>query len=160
MSMQGYAWDLEERTEDALVAHIKAACSEVAMVIAARTITKAQYPLVVVENKGSANHTDDGEFNGRRVISIEVTIATEAVNQLGESGSAESLRTARAAHRIIKSSVIGALAGVLVHDELNALGAEGISFSMCAMGEQTPDQGDGMITTIQQLRVIAQPTEV
>jgi len=160
MSMQGYGWDIEERVEDALAAYIEAMCAEVAMVVAARTITKAQYPLVVVEVEGSDNHDEDGEFNGRRVMPTNIVIVTEAVNQLGDEGSAEALRTARDSHRAIKSSVVGAVAGKTVHDDLNDIGTEGVLFSMCVMVGQTRDQGDGLLTTTQALRVIAQPTEV
>ena len=155
MSMPG-SWDLEERVEDALVAYIKNECPMECMVIAARTIIKAEYPLVAVMAEESFNHTDTGNFTGRRVIMVEVAIITEAMNYKTASG----LLTARQEHRQFKESVIGALAGKTVHEDLNNLGEEGVKFSSCQMEDQTRDAGDGKILTMQELMVIAQPVEI
>jgi len=159
MSMTTYPWDLEERVEDAVCAHIKNLCATVAMVVPSRTIAKAKYPLVVVAIETSANKDESREFDGRRVMSLMVDIRTEAINQNGVEGQIEKTQTAREHHRAVKSSVIGALAGKTVHDELNALGTEGVLFSMFAITTQTRDQGDGEISTMQECYVIAQPVE-
>ena len=155
MSMPG-SWDLEERVEDALVAYIQDACSEVAMVIPARTVAKAEYPLVVFEAQESFNHTDTGNFTGRRVIMVQCGIVTEALNMNDDDG----LLTAREQHSLIKQSVIGALAGKTVHDDLNEMQPEGVAFSSCQMEDQTRDAGDGKIITMQELIVIAQPETI
>jgi hypothetical protein len=159
MSMVQALWDLEEAVEDAIVAHIKTLCSDVAMVIAAREVSVAEYPLVLVEAMSSDNHNDTGRFTGRRVVDVKVGIRTEALNENGEDGSIESLRTARGNHRKIKSSVIGALAGNELHTELNDEQPAGVLFSQATMTAQEREQGEGIIQTIQTMLVIAQPKE-
>lgn len=160
MSMEQVPWDLEERVEDAIVAHIKTLCTEIAMVIAERTITEVAYPLVVVAVESSNNHSDTGRITGRRDMTVSVNIVTEALNYNGSTGGEEVLRTAREHHRVIKSSVIGALSGNNLHTILNDEGQEGVAFSQAYVGEQTRDAGDGKIITIQNLDVIAQPQEL
>lgn len=160
MSMTGFQWDLEERVEDAIVAYIKQLCGGNMMVTAWREINEARYPLVVVQVETSRNNSDTGEFSGRRRMEAMVGIMTEAVNKNGDPGTEEANLTAREAHRRIKSSVIGALAGVTIQDDLNAIGAEGVEFSLCQMTDQTGDAGDGKIITEQSLLVIAQPKEI
>lgn len=160
MSMIGYPWDLEERVEDAIVAHIKALTGTIKMCVPWRTVTRAQYPLVVVQAETSDNHSDTGEFTGRRAIPLTVNIVTEAVNKNGPKGTIEYLQTARDAHRAIKSEVIGALAGTKTHDELNELGTEGVEFSQACITQITADAGDGKLTTMITVDVIAQPKEL
>ena len=155
MSMEDYLWDIEERVEDAIVAHIKAMCSEVAQVQAARQVTTAAYPLVVVSAEDSDNHNDTGRFTGIRRMDVSIAIITEAMNYLGDTGSIEALRQAREHHRIIKSAVIGAIAGNEVHTDLNNRQPEGVVFSQAYCTRQTRDAGDGKLVTIQTLDVIA-----
>ena len=159
MSMYG-PWDLEERVEDAIVSFLKGLFTDIAMVEAAKTITDASYPLVLVEAQDSDNHNETGRFSGRRVIEIDVIIITEALNFLGSTGSPASLRKAREHHRVIKNSIIFALAGNTVHTEVNALDPEGVKFSQFAMGRQSRDAGDGKLVTIQTMITIAQPKEL
>jgi hypothetical protein len=160
MSMIGYAWDIEENVEEALVAYIKNNVTDVAMVIPARTAMTAAYPLVVVEAKESNNHTDTGRFTGRRQMSVDVHIVTEVLNYNAGTNDPARLRTAREHHRIIKASVLGALAGNTVHDDLNALQPAGVAFSQCHMEEQTRTSEDGKFITSQTLNIIAQPEAI
>ena len=160
MSMSGYPWDLEERVEDAIVAYIKQQAGGEMMVIPWRSIEEARYPLVVVQYEDSNNTTEDQEFSGRRQMTIRVSITTEAVNNNGDAGTVRANMTAREIHRQVKSSVIGALAGKTIQDDLNAIGSEGVNFSFCQMTAQSGDAGDGMIITEQELIVIAQPKEI
>jgi hypothetical protein len=160
MSMPQYPWDLEERTEDALVALLKAGVGRVSMIIAARTVAPARYPLVVVEAQGSENVSDPALFNGRRRISIVVAIVTEAVNNSPELTQPELLETARETHRAFKSAVIGSLASTALQDELNQAGVAGIEFSSAHLTGQSRDSGDGKLTTEQTLEIICSPKEI
>ena len=160
MSMPDYQWDLEERVEDCIVAHIEKHVGRVAMIIPARTVVQARYPLVVVEATQSGNHSDTGRFTGRRQMDVVVAVCTEAVNEAGPEGSQQALEDARTAHRVIKSQVIGALAGNTVHDELNEIGTAAVAFSQCYMTIQRRDAGSGLLVTEQVLDVIAQPKEL
>jgi len=160
MSFQQYPWDMEERVEDAIVALLKANAGRTAMIIAARTVVAAKYPLVVVEAVDSNNHSEDATFNGHRDISVKVAIATEAVNYSADLGQAELIETAREQHRAVKNAVIGVLASTVLHEELNELQPQGVVFSMASMSDQSRDVGDGQLTTEQNIDVIAIPKEI
>jgi len=156
MSMNG-RWDLEEAVEDAIVAYVRKATGELAMVIPSRTIAEARYPLVVIDAGSSDNASVSNQgttpFTGRRSMAVTVAIVTEAINFPAD----DEVRTARDHHRAVKSPIIAALAGNTVHEDLNALAMPGVLFSQCHMTAQSRDQGDGRIVTEQTLDVIAQP---
>jgi hypothetical protein len=158
--MVGYCWDIEERVEDALVAHIKALVTDVTMVIPARAAETVAFPLVLVEAQTSENASDTGRFNGARKINVHIGIITEALNLNGEEGTIEALRTAREQHRIIKSSVIGALAGNTVHEDLNDRQPEGVQFSLAHWEGLSRDAGDGKIITMLAMNITASPKEI
>lgn len=160
MSMKQYPWDLEERAEDALVAYLRANVGSVAMISADREVKVAKYPLVRVGVTTSDNETNDAGPSGVKRFDVVVAIITEAVNYNKELGAAELLNTAREDHRIIKSDVLGCLMGLTTHDDINALGSQGITFSQCHCTTQTRDAGDGKLVTEQTLDVIAQPKEL
>lgn len=160
MSMKQAPWDLEERAEDAFVALLRANVGRVAMISAAREVAVSKYPLIRVEAQPSDNENDNVGPNGARRFGVVVAIVTEAVNYNTELGQVELLETARASHRAVKSEVIGALMGLTLADDLNALGCEGILFSQAHCTTQTRDAGDGKLTTEQTLDVIAQPKEI
>ena len=160
MSMIQAPWDVEERVEDALVAHIKTICTEVAMTIPANSVVEPAYPLVIVYADGSDNANDTGRITGRKRVNVVISIITDALNYLGAEGSIDVLRTAREHHRAIKQSVIGAVSGNELHTELNAENPEGVAFSMAYMGAVTRDAGDGKLMTMQELDIIAQPKEM
>ena len=154
--MEQYPWDLEERVEDAFVALLKIAIGDAACIIAARTVTTARYPLIVVEAGDSDNANDDATFNGMRRLDVTVALTTEAVNRTDKS----LLQDAREKHRAVKSQVIGVLASKALQDALNALGVPGVQFSMAHLTAQRRDAGDGKLTTEQDLDVIACPKEI
>ena len=160
MSMEDYRWDLEENVEDAIVAYLKNSVTVASLVMPAREIQTASYPLIIVKAMGSENHTEDGRFTGRRVMPVAITIVTEALNRNGQTGSEAKNQTAREHHRTVKSSVIGFLAGNNVQDDVNKIGSIGVSFSEIFMKGQETDEGDGKLTTTQTLEVIAQPKEI
>lgn len=160
MSFQQYRWDIEERVEDAIVALLKANVGRDCMIIQARSVVVAQFPLVVVDASTSDNVSDTATFNGQRRVSVTVAISTEAINQSPELTQAELLEDAREQHRAVKSSVIGVLASTVLHDELNALQLEGIAISMAHMTAQTRSVEDNKLITEQTLDVIACPKEI
>ena len=160
MSLTQYPWDLEERAEDAIVAHLKNTVPSVAMVIPAKTVIQARYPLVVVEAQQSDNKNDTAPFTGKRRFNVRVAMAIEAINNNGEIGSLESLETARERFRNVKSPILGALAGNELHDLLNDSGVDGILFSQAHLTTVLSDAGDGKITMEATLDVIAQPKEL
>lgn len=159
MSTPGYLWDLEEAVEDAIVTLLSASVSRVAMIIPARSVVAAKYPLVVVEAGESDNANDAATFNGRRRMKVDVHVVTEAVNQSQELGQEEATETAREQHRAIKRQVIGMLASTQLHDELNEQQPVGVLFSMAHMTGQARETGDAKLVTIQTLDIIAQPKE-
>jgi hypothetical protein len=160
MSMETVNWDLEERVEDALVAYLKNCVTEAAMIIPAFDVRTAKYPLVVVIALDSDNKEEDESFTGRRLMNVEVVIVTEALNLNGMAGSEAKNLRAREHHRRVKNSIIGWLAGNEIQDDVNAMGEEGVDFSMIFMEGQSRDAGDGKLTTTQTLKVIAQPKEL
>ena len=160
MSMKTYPWDLEERAEDAIVALLKANVGRVAMITAAREVVVAKYPMIRVEAQPSENSNQDSGPNGLRRFNIIVALLTEAVNYNAELRQEELLETARESHRAIKSEVIGCLMGCTSHEELNALGIAGITFSQAHCTTQTRDAGEGKLVTEQTLDVIATPKEI
>jgi len=160
MSMDQYPWDLEERVEDALVAYLQASVGRVAMIIPARSVIAAKYPLVVVDAGESDNNNDDATFNGKRRFDVTVAVVTEAVNFSQEHGPEESVETAREQHRGVKQAVIGALASARLHEILNDTQPQGIVFSVAHMTKQTRDAGDNKLVTEQALDVIASPKEI
>jgi hypothetical protein len=141
-------WDLEERVEDALVAHIQNACGD-ALVIASRGLDEVVYPLIVVECGESDNSNDDATFNGLRRMSVLVVISTEALPN--------DIKTAMENHRRVKTAVIESLAVPAFHDYLNAQGHEGVQFSMAHITRQSRDVSDQLMITEQLIDVIAAP---
>ena len=157
--LTAYEWDLEERAEDALVTHLKAHISRRHMIIPARTVAVATFPLIVVEAEPSDNATEDATFNGVRRLDLTVNITTEAMDE-PDVGEPESLETARQIHRKVKSEVINALASVNLADHLNNTKTPGIVFSMAHMTDQDRDQGDHKLITMQAIDVIVSPAEI
>ncbi len=155
----GLPWDLEERVEDAFVAHIKTAIGERCMIKAAREVFTAKFPLIVVEAQSSDNVSDEAQFNGKRRMNVLVALTTEAVNY-PETGQPEWMRNARENHRAVKSQMIEALASAKLQDYLNAAGVPGVIFSMAHMTQQNRDVGEGKIITEQTMDVIANPLEI
>ena len=160
MSFKQYKWDIEERVEDAFVALLKANVGRDCMIIPARWVVVAKFPLVVVDASTSDNESDTAIFNGQRRISVTVAISTEAINNSNELGQAELLEDAREQHRAVKSSVLGVLASTALHDELNALQVQGITFSMAHMTAQARAVEDNKLITEQTIDVIACPKEI
>lgn len=154
-----YPWDLEERVEDAFVALLKQSVGN-AMIIPARSVVVAKYPLVVVDAGESNNEKEEANFNGQRRFNVTVAISTEAVNYSEEHSQLELAATARETHRIFKAQVIGALASDALHTELNALGTQGVTFSQAHMTAQTRNGAENKYITEQTLDVIACPKEI
>lgn len=159
MSCENYAWDLEERVEDAFVALLTAGVGRPCMIVAAYTVKVVKFPLVVVQAQASDNESEQATFNGKRKFNIVVAITTEAVNRDPNAQQPALMETAREQHRAFKSEVIGRLASTKLHDELNALMPQGIIFSLAHMTGQAKDAGDGKIVTEQTVEVIANPIE-
>lgn len=160
MSMMQYPWDLEERVEDAIVAHLKSLVGVICDIRPARLIEEERFPMVVVQCGESNNENDNAQFNGQRRMNVTVAIVTEAINNSDQLTTAELLQTARETHRALKSQVIGALASTALQDELNATQTAGLTFSMAHMTNQTRDAGDGKLVTEQVLDVIAGVKEI
>lgn len=153
-------WDLEERVEDAFVALLIANVGRAALICAGRSIIEERYPLVLVEAGESQNQNEDSEFNGKRKISVTITMQTEAVNFNEELGTSALVETAREQHRALKSDVIGTVAGAKIHEDLNELQNQGVLFSLAVITAQTNTITDGKITTEQTLEVIANPERI
>jgi len=160
VSLEQYPWDLEERAEDCFVAYLEKNVMRLAMVIPSRTVAEAKFPLVVVEAGESNNKNGTAPFTGKRQFNLTVNLVTEALNNNGADGTPEKNETGRETHRVIKSQLLGALAGNELHTALNDVGIPGIEFSSAHMTGQTRDTGDGKFITIQTIEVLAQPKEL
>lgn len=159
MSYSAYPWDIEERVEDAIVALLKNSVGG-AMIVPERSVQVVKFPLVIVGVGESDNNNDEANFNGTRRMQVVVALSTEAVNYSTELGEFEMASTAREVHRNFKSQVIGALASEALHEELNALQPQGVTFSLAIMTTQTRNGAENKYTTEQTLDVIATPKEM
>jgi len=159
LELTEYEWDLEERVEDAVVAHLRNEIGVKAMVIASGEVVEAEFPLVVVIAGTSSNHSDPALFNGKRQVEVTIGIMSEATN-FPENGEPENTMTGRQVHRAIKSAVIRAVATKNLKEYLNATGVPGIAFSMAHMTDQDRDKGDNKFMTMQTLDIIYGPKDI
>jgi hypothetical protein len=160
MSMQQYPWDVEERAQDAVVAHLKNLVGRKCKIVSAPLVGAAQYPLVTVEWFASTKKNDTSLFTGKVAGQMQIVTTIEAVNNQGEEFSPERFETAQQLFRVIKSEVRGALAGNTLHEDLNSIGAEGVKFSMAHLVFGNREVQPGKLIQVDLLDVIAQPTEV
>ena len=141
-------WDLPERTEDAIVAYLKAECTGSLRISAAWERDEMEYPAVLVHVVDDKPVSEEAEWDDNRECVVEVAVITEGAHELNlETG--ETVRSAREINAIARSSVMDAL---FVPDLLARIVAQGvadIAFSMMQFsGSERSTEDRNLITTI------------
>ena len=149
-------WDLEERSEDAVVAYLKSVLPGDVRAYAAWEEDEPQYPCVVVHFGESEPISEDAEHHDPMMLGGEVAVMTEAANEIDSSGNV--LRTARELNRDARSAVMDALAISDLLDKLIEQGVEDVAFSMAQLlpGRTRTTEGRVLVTTMP-IGVIAEP---
>jgi len=161
MSMEQYPWDLEERIEDAFVAHLKTMVGRTAMIVPRIYGGKSKYPLIVVACGQTDNKNETAPFTGKRACVVTIRTTVEIINYNGDPGTEAFAETVREQYRAIKSQVVGALSGNDLHTILNDVGIQGVDFSMAHMTDQgEPEFDNTRLSFNQNVDVIAQPKEL
>lgn len=147
-------WDIEERTEDAVVAYLKTKCGDM-RVSAAWERDEMQYPAAVVHAAQSVPISDLAAWHDPRNIAVDVAVITEAAPELDTNGVI--VKTARERNAAARSVVMDALFTSSLLAELQAAGIESVAFSMAQFATATrTNEGRYLVTTISGL-VIAEP---
>jgi len=147
--------DLAERTEDAIVAYLKATVSGDIRVSAAWEREEPEYPCAVVHCGTESPVSDDAAWHDARIMAVQVAVMSEGAPELDDSGNV--VRTARERNADARSSVLDALCVADLNAQLVAQAVDSVAFSMAQVGtcERTVD-GVHLVTTIN-LEVIAEP---
>lgn len=141
-------WDLEERTEDAVVAYLKVAIAGSIRVSAAWERDEMEYPAAVVHAGETEPLSEPAEWHDGRMIKVEVAVVTEGVDELDpDDGSV--VRTARERNAIARSAVMDALFVSDLTQQLINQGVEAIAFSYAQYATTTREvDGRNLVTTI------------
>jgi hypothetical protein len=151
-------WDLPRRVQLALVSYCKQFADGDVMVVHARSVNKIAYPCVICEATGHEPTDDAVGFTGRRrVTGAAVIVMTEAINRKFDP---DKFQTASELHATLEATIVGALAGNTVHEDINAFDPEGVAFSRCMMGPVQCEGADGKLITTIELEIEAQPRSI
>jgi hypothetical protein len=151
-------WDLPRRVQMALVAYCKTFANSETMVVHARSVNKIAYPCIICEATGHQPMDDSGNFTGRRrITNAAVVLMTEAINRKFDPDKFES---AAEMHASLEATIVGALAGNSVHEDINAFDPQGVALSRCMMGDVNCEGADGKLITTIELEIEAQPKEI
>lgn len=148
-------WDLEERTEDALVAYLRGQCSGLMRVASAWELSEKQYPCADVFVGEAAPVSATADWNDARVLSVTVEVRTEGADEIDADGNV--ITTARERNALARSEVLNALFVSDLLARLNAQGVAAVAFSQ-AQFDNTARTNDGryLVTSISGT-VIAEP---
>ena len=147
-------WDLEERTEDALVAYLKAKCGDV-RVSAAWERDEPQYPAVVVHVGATVPVSESADWHDARVLSVDVAVITEAAPELDSNNAV--VRSARERNGLVRSAVMDALFTTGLLAALQVAGVDAVAFSMAQFVGTERTVADGKLVTTISGTVIAEP---
>jgi len=128
-------WDLEERTEDAVVSYLKDVTDGSIRISAAWDRKEPEFPCAIVHAGESEPVSEEAAWHDARMIAVEVAVMTEGVDELDDSG--EILRTAREINAAARSEIINALAVSNLNAQLVAQGVADIAFSMAQLANCT-----------------------
>ena len=148
-------WDLEERTEDAIVAYLKTVVDGSIRVSAAWERKEPEFPAIVVHAGGTEPVSEDAEWDDNRVVAVSVAVMTEAVDELNASGKV--IRTARERNADARSEAIDALATTDLLENVIAQGIPAIAFSQMQLAGSTRTVEDKKFVTTLIIEVIAEP---
>ena len=148
-------WDLEERTEDAIVSYLKTQLTEDIRVSAAWEEDQPEFPCVIVYAPTTGPVSEPAEWHDARTITVLLAIMTEDAPLLDGSGGV--LSSARTRNADARSVVMGAIATIGLNALVAAQGVEGIAFSQVQSTTTERNVGDNHMVTNVTLEVIAEP---
>ena len=149
-------WDLEERTEDAIVSYLKTVVDGSIRVAAAWELNEPEYPCIIVHCGATTPVSDPAEWHDDRVLAVVVSVVTEALDELNAEG--ELIRKARERNADVRSSAMDALAisdlkQKLVDQEIEAIAFSEAQLTTTARPELVNNHFVGMLN----IEVIAEP---
>ena len=148
-------WDLEEKTEDALVAYLKATISGSIRVSAAWERDEMEFPAAVVHAESSEPVSEEAAWHDARSIAVSVAVISEGAHELGSNNAI--LTRARERNGLARSDVINALAVSDLNTQLIAQGVEDIAFSMAQFTRcERATEGRYLVSTLT-VEVVAEP---
>ena len=148
-------WDLEERTEDAIVSYLRAAVTGDMRVYAAWDVEEPEMPCAMVHAESSEPVSDESEWYDYRAIDVKVAVMCEAVSAVDSSGVI--VRTPRDVARAIRSDVMDAIGVSDLKAQIIAQEIDDIAFSMVQlMGVERGVDGRTFVSTFS-ISVIAEP---
>ena len=148
-------WDLEERTEDAIVSYLKMVVDGSIRVAAAWERNEPEYPCILVHADTGAPVSEPAAWDDNRALTVIVAVMTEAVDELNAEG--ELIRTARERNADARSTAMNALAISDLNQKLIDQEIEAIAFSeaqLTTTGRSV--EGNHFVTTLN-IEVIAEP---
>ena len=149
-------WNLEELTEDALVAYLQGLCPGEYRISAAWARDEIEYPAVLVHAESSEPISEPAEWHDPRQLSVSVAVVTEGAHEIDPT-SGLIIKTARERNQEARSAVMDALFVSDLNAQLVAQGVEDIAFSMAQFADtQRSTEDRNLITTITGT-VIAEP---
>ena len=152
-------YDLEERTEDAFVALLRAGLPGEMRVYPAWTDEAIQYPCAVVHAGTSDAVSEQAEWHSSRQIAVEISVMTEAVAVKNGAGSV--MITSRERNAEARSAVLTVLSTASLLTDAIAAAGPGVAFSMAQLGGPVVRSvNDRIFVTIIPVDVIANPVEV
>lgn len=147
-------WDLEERTEDALVSYLRSKCGDM-RVYAAWERDEPEYPCAVVHVGSTAPIVESADWHDARELAVTVAVMTEGAHLLDEDGAI--LVTARDRNAQARSQVMEALFVSDLVAQLVAQSVDAVAFSMAQfVSTERATEDRRLITTINGT-IIAEP---
>ena len=148
-------WDLEERTEDAIVSYLKTQVGSDMRVSAAWELNSPEYPAAIVHVGTTEPVSEPAEWHDARILTVSVAVITEAAPEMDTSNAV--LRKARERNSLARSMVMDALFISGLNAALVLQGIPDIAFSMAQFsGTERTVEGHNLITTLTG-EVIAEP---
>jgi len=164
------SFDIEETVEDALVAYLMPLMpGDVRVYPSLSAMDGVQMPYVGVECDESDNVSDEGLFNGRRTLTVNLALTVEAVPVTNDAGA--EVMTLRERNRQLRRALWEAIAWPDLHARINAHngwvhasgvwsgGSIPVLFSMAHPTASIRAVDGREVSTVITLSVIAQPTE-
>ena len=149
-------WDLEERTEDAIVAYLSTRCDGM-RVSAAWQRDEREYPCVIVHVASTAPISEPAEWHDARMLAVSVAVMTEGADEIDGDGA--TVRTARERNALARSQVLDALCTTGLLAGLQEQGVADVAFSMAQVTSTERSVEDRYLVTTIAAEVIAEPVE-
>ena len=148
-------WDIEERTEDALSAYLRANVTGDMRVYSAWESESPQFPCASVFVESTDPVSPDAEWHDARSLVVLVAIMTEASPEV--DGSGDTIRTARELNADARSDVLNALCVSDLNERLINQGVASIAFSKAQLESTARSVEDRVFITTATLDIIAEP---